>query len=119
MRKESLTWYPGKNRAVSEPAAAPMTAPPASRSVNPVSAPPLVQFGQVPTTLVPLPFANHTVWKLASKRVSSTSVPGPGVPAQRVWSKKESSAGVGRSRRKGRPLSKSRTSPAANAALPS
>ena len=45
----------------------------------------LVHLGQVPVGLVAFPFANQTVWKLPSKRVSTTSTPGPqGTAPQRV-----------------------------------
>src|SRR5256885_2137447 len=80
---------------------------------------PLVHFGQVPAGLLVVWFANHTVWKLPSNRVSTTSTPGPqGTAPQRVCWKSEIANGVGRTRRKGRPSSSTRVIPAAQPPAP-
>src|SRR5438477_9758865 len=116
-RKLSGTCHSKYTRAVSEPAAAPTWLP---GNMLPLIGAPLVHFGQVPVGLVAFPFANQTVWKLPSNRVSTTStLVSQGTPPQRVCWKSEIANGVGRTRRNGRPLSTSRVRPAAQPASPS
>src|SRR6266699_4499183 len=86
-RKLSGTCHSKYTRAVSEPAAAPTWLP---DNMLPLIGAPLVHFGQVPAGLLVVWFANQTVWKLPSNRVSTTSTPGPqGTAPQRVCWKSE------------------------------
>src|SRR5256886_13720387 len=97
-------------RAVSDPAAAPTWLP---GNMVPLRCWPLVHLGHVPTALLSRWFANQTVWKLPSNRLSTTSTPGPqGTAPQRVCWKSEIANGVGRTRRKGRPSTSTRVVPA-------
>ena len=115
-RKLSGTCHSKYTRAVSEPAAAPTWLP---GNMLPLIGAPLVHFGQVPAGLLVVWFANHTVWKLPSNRLSTTSTPGPqGTAPQRVCWKSEIANGVGRTRRKGRPSSSTRVIPAAQPPAP-
>src|SRR5438093_7664773 len=91
-RKLSGTCHSKYTRAVSEPAAAPTWLP---GNMLPLIGAPLVHFGQVPAGLLVFWFANHTVWKLTSNRLSTKSTPGlEGTARQRACCTSKSAIGV-------------------------